>query len=485
MIHENTQFLSSVVIGGAGLIATSLYQWNNSKMAQQQAVWQQHREEEKADNDWRIERAKILAQNLPTLTTRGKDTVEQRYGVLLSLTHGKIMERDLAVSYALELGKDSPEDMRSVLANIEQKDTTYYKRLAEAYVPTCMQKYGVAAPSMYVCRKDSLAGFSQGIAGALADDLIGVTDPASSAPVLMLADDRYVHGKLMSLLGLFNEYVTDVYERRQWPVLERVQNSSTGAQLVASIDLLMQSLDQANTSDRAAIRKRFEAAETWLKDYIAGPACDGECRGRMLGIILSNLGQSPEFFTKLLRELLAGERQEVAPFISRLQGRITYCQIEPTHIPALRDEVILPALHDQAAKPAPDQELLDEMLGLMLALPLPENSSPGGLAWKRLQEKLGQVTKGRQPQLFLNHYLEDQKRRQALLKASKQAKASAAPAPATTTAAPSAPRASTGVATGVATGGATVAATAESLTRGTNFCAALSQAQSQADDRDD
>ena len=101
MMHENTQFLSSVVIGGAGLIATSLYQWNNSKLAQQQADWQRQREEEKSNNDWRIERAKILAQNLQTLTARGSETAEQRYGVLLSLTRGKIIERDLAVSYAL------------------------------------------------------------------------------------------------------------------------------------------------------------------------------------------------------------------------------------------------------------------------------------------------------------------------------------------------------------------------------------------------
>lgn len=83
---ENHNFVSSVVIGGAGLMATSLYQCNQTQMARQQAESQQRIAREQADNNWRIERAKILSQNLQTLTARGGDNVEQRYGVLLSLT---------------------------------------------------------------------------------------------------------------------------------------------------------------------------------------------------------------------------------------------------------------------------------------------------------------------------------------------------------------------------------------------------------------
>ena len=63
-----------------------------------------------------------LADNLRTLTQRGGDTAEQRYGVLLSLSRGNILDPDVSMSYALELGRDNPEYMRSVLTNIEHKE---------------------------------------------------------------------------------------------------------------------------------------------------------------------------------------------------------------------------------------------------------------------------------------------------------------------------------------------------------------------------
>ena len=78
-LTQNHNFVSSVVIGGAGLMATSLYQCNQTQMARQQAESQQRIAREQADNNWRIERAKILSQNLQTLTARGGDNFEWRY----------------------------------------------------------------------------------------------------------------------------------------------------------------------------------------------------------------------------------------------------------------------------------------------------------------------------------------------------------------------------------------------------------------------
>jgi hypothetical protein len=457
-MHENTQFLSSVVIGGAGLIATSLYQWNNSRLAQKQAEWQQSREEEKSKNDWRIERAKILAQNLQTLTTRGSDTAEQRYGVLLSLTRGRIIERDLAVSYALELGKDSPEDMRSVLSNIDDKDAHYYRRLAEDYAPTCIQRYGVSAAAMYVCRKDHLYGFSQGLAGAMIDDLNGIPDPSASPPLEILRDERYVQSKLLSLIGLYGEFVTDVYERRQWPILERFMNYSKGARLVATFDLLMESIEEANSSDQVTLRQRFDAGQAWLKDYMSGPSCDSECRGRLLSVLVSHLGNSPDHFPILLRNLLEGERFDVVAFISRLLGRLGYCQIDPKQLPVLRDSILIPALLTHVAKPQPDRELINDLLGLLETLPLPADSLPD---WKKLQTELSRVTAGQQPKQFLERYAAEQRRKKALATAAHAQKTGAAP------------------------GAASSATPAPGSIRGTNFCPVVSEFQTQADDRDD
>src|SRR5258707_11317347 len=153
-------FLSSFVIGAAGLIATTIWQFRQSEIAGRQAAAQQKVAETQAENNWKIEKAKILAQNLQTLSAQGANNVEQRYGVLLSLARGNILDPELAVSYALELGKDNPEYMQSVLANTGDKD---YLRLSRAYILSCEEKYGLAR-DVPACSNDKLAARSEAIA---------------------------------------------------------------------------------------------------------------------------------------------------------------------------------------------------------------------------------------------------------------------------------------------------------------------------------
>src|SRR6185295_18555090 len=136
-------FLSSFVIGAAGLIATSIWQYRQSETTANQAVAQQKVAETAAENSWKITRADILSKNLSVLASSGPDTVSQRYGVLLSLTRAEIIDPELAVSYALELGKDNAEDMSSVLASTRRKD---YGRLARAYTLNCEERYGLLHP---------------------------------------------------------------------------------------------------------------------------------------------------------------------------------------------------------------------------------------------------------------------------------------------------------------------------------------------------
>jgi hypothetical protein len=93
-IQTYHSFLSTFVIGAAGLIATSIWQYRQSEIARQQAESQQRIAITQADNSWRIERAEILSKNLEVLGSSGKDSDEQRYGVLLSLTRGNILDAD-------------------------------------------------------------------------------------------------------------------------------------------------------------------------------------------------------------------------------------------------------------------------------------------------------------------------------------------------------------------------------------------------------
>src|SRR5438046_9119632 len=116
-IQTYSTFLSTFVIGVAGLVATSIWQYRQGEISRQQAEAQTEMAREKARSDWRIARAEILSKNLDVLSKQGPDTADKRFGVLLSLTRGDMIDAELAVSYALELGKDSPLYMRTILGS--------------------------------------------------------------------------------------------------------------------------------------------------------------------------------------------------------------------------------------------------------------------------------------------------------------------------------------------------------------------------------
>ena len=121
----------AITLGAVGLMATSIWQYRQSQTTRWQAEAQQKVAETQAANSWKIERAEILAKNLQVLASTGANTVDQRYGVLLSLARGNILDPELSVSYALELGKDNPDYMQSVLSNTSDKD---YLRLSRSFV---------------------------------------------------------------------------------------------------------------------------------------------------------------------------------------------------------------------------------------------------------------------------------------------------------------------------------------------------------------
>src|SRR3954453_4792371 len=87
-IQTYSTFLSTFVIGVAGLVATSIWQYRQGEVSRQQAEGQTEMAREKARSDWRIARAEILAKNLDVLSQQGPLSADRRFGVLLSLTRG-------------------------------------------------------------------------------------------------------------------------------------------------------------------------------------------------------------------------------------------------------------------------------------------------------------------------------------------------------------------------------------------------------------
>src|SRR5262249_23213915 len=156
-----------------------------SETTRNQAEAQQKVAETAAENSWKITRADILSKNLGVLASSGAETVSQRYGVLLSLTRAEIIDPELAVSYALELGKDSADDMTPVLASTRRKD---YARLARAFALNCEEKYGLSRP-IDVC-EDKFAPRSAAIGRLFANDVDAALKGGEHGPMALLDHER-------------------------------------------------------------------------------------------------------------------------------------------------------------------------------------------------------------------------------------------------------------------------------------------------------
>src|SRR5215831_19458693 len=252
-IQTYPEFLSSFVIGAAGLIATSIWQFRQAEIAARQAAAQQKVAETQAENNWKIEKADILSKNLQTLSAQGAGNVEQRYGVLLSLTRGNILDPELAVSYALELGKENPEYMRSVLANTEGKD---YWRLAHSFEPTCEQRYGITRP-VPICSVDKLADRSAAIADLINDDYQASSLRKQPGPLVLLQDEHQVQSQTTRMTWLFAPTLIRLYERRLWKDIQQFEGTSPGARLVSALVLSTARTGELVSQDEAARLEKF------------------------------------------------------------------------------------------------------------------------------------------------------------------------------------------------------------------------------------
>lgn len=389
--------VASFVIGAAGLLSTTLYQCNQSDLSRRQAEANMNIAREQAENSWRIERAKILSQNLQALTARGDGNVEQRYGVLLSLSRGSILEPDVAVSYALELGRDNPDYMSSVLSNIERKDKVFYRRLLAAYELSCRKKFGISSQLVAACKLDKLSSRSDALADFVSDELEAVLlSGRSEGPLYLLSDDREVEASLQKLLGLFTPFLHEMYERRQWQTIEKFTASSPSAKLIGAFVLATASDGIEGSMERGKIAAFRAQIASQVDEYLSN-GTDAEIRIRLLNYVLSHLLRGQEIFVPALHRMLSRPRREIEPLVARMNTRLLWCQIDPLDGPLLRDLVLVPTLSEQAQKAQPDLALVDDLIGLISLLPEPTQSTP---AWSGLLQLLGRLPGSRYPKLY-------------------------------------------------------------------------------------
>jgi hypothetical protein len=368
-IQTYSSFLSTFVIGAAGLVATSTWQYKQSEISRRQAESQAQIAAAQADNNWRIERAEILSKNLNVLAASGPETVEQRYGVLLSLTRGNILDPELAVSYALELGKDSPQYMESVLLGTADKS---WARLTAAYELTCQQRFGITR-NVPICPSENHVERSIALADLFSDEIETAHRHNKPGPTELLMDERAVQASPLKMTAMFGPYLTDLFERRQIADIQHFEALSAGAHLVSALVLAP---SQPNSFVAASEAKEIDTFHDqraeWLHAYLYGASCNGECRGKLVDIMLTSYFEAQGRYDKTLLELFKRPRSEVAMALARMHGRLLQCQIDPDDATVLRDHVLVPALAAAAKLGREgDGTMLEDLLGLLALTPDP------------------------------------------------------------------------------------------------------------------
>ncbi|MEO8549607.1 MAG: hypothetical protein ABI678_06525 [Kofleriaceae bacterium] len=303
-LQKYATLLSSTVLGVAGLAATSMWQCRQSATTAQQATAQQHVAEMQAENSWKIERADILSKNIETLASNAPESAEQRYGVLLSLTRGNLLDPELAVSYALELGKGNAEYMQSVLATVATKD---YARIARAFTVSCEDRYGVA-PAIEACN-DKLAARSAALSQVISDDTDATLGTLKPGPIKLLEEERPVQLHIQRMTALFTPYLMSLYEDRKWESIDRFILSSPGAHLVAALVLCSAKTGEFITDEEASQIQLFDKSQSaWLTTYLTGPSCDTECKSRTLAMMVTHFAEADGSFDEATRRSASSTR---------------------------------------------------------------------------------------------------------------------------------------------------------------------------------
>jgi hypothetical protein len=376
LLDKHSSFLSSFVLGLAGLVATSIWQYRQSRNAEVEAVTQRQLAITKADNDWRIARAEILAKNLDVLASTAPGAADRKYGVLLSLTRGRILDPELAVSYALELGRENAFYMKSVLANTGDKN---YGQLVEAFTLTCVQRFGTAR-DIDLCKDDRLFERSDAIAELVRDELTSQDalggDPRKG-PMQLLANEDEVQSAPAKLAWLFEPYLQDRYEHRRWKELERFEAFSPGAKLVGSLVLATARTGELVSDQEAHQLADFHASHRkWLGGYLLGRSCDGDCRARVVEYMLSTIEESDGDFDQILMDVALRPRSEVARAVNQMHSRVLWCQMSGEDFALLRDRVVVPAMNGVLGIGQPrtpvDPAVRDDLMALLAMLTTPE-----------------------------------------------------------------------------------------------------------------
>ena len=209
------------------------------------------------------------------------------------------------------------------------------------------------------------------------------------------------------LAWLFEPYLQDLYEKRQWREIADFESSSPGAKLVAAIVLATARTGELTGQAETADIERFHAEQRkWLADFLLGKSCDPDCRGKLIDVMLSVYGESDGDYDQDMRQLLLKPRAETASALARLHARLLWCQVDKDDLALFRDKVLVPSLAEALARPKPDPQLVDDLVELLAMTPDPPPTEPQGqplTAWQKALASVQKTGEKQRPRLRQRH----------------------------------------------------------------------------------
>ena len=163
---------------------------------------------------------------------------------------------------------------------------------------------------------------------------------------------------------------------------------SPGAKLVAAIVLATARTGEMMGKAESEDLEKFHAERRkWLGDFMLGPTCDPECRGKLLDVMLSMYGESDGDYNEAVHRLLLLPRTESGPALGKLHTRLLWCQVDKDDLDLFRDHVLIPIINTALSSPKIDTVLVDDVLGL-LAMTDDPKEPPALDAWNALMATL-------------------------------------------------------------------------------------------------
>jgi hypothetical protein len=360
-IEKYSTFLSTFVLGVAGLAATALYQGQNTKIEQRKAEAQIAAAQSDADTKWKIARAEILSKNLQVLLDKKPETADTRYGVLLSLTREDVLDPELAMSYAFDL--DNAEYITSVILSIQHKS---WAQIFHNFNLTCELRFGIRKNAPICKELDRYDARSEAMTDVVSEEL----DRGNKEPFKLLADDKQVKSHIMRTTYLFAPYLESLWQRERWSDIEAFEKQSRGAAIVSAFALAADPAGEAfATGDHSSERAKFHALrQKRMSDLLLSDAgCDVECKGIAAEMLLNGLEEYGQAYSNMLVQLLERTGTEYTQVVQRLHRRLLWCQLSRGASDRMLRDVLIPAWNELSAKPSKDHDRAKEAISELVA----------------------------------------------------------------------------------------------------------------------